>query len=121
LRNYLQSTRVSARLAVACCLIVMILAVPFASSGFAATSAVTRRVEAQVHTTSSFNDAKITACDIDGCGKDELLAGTMDGHMYCFTPGGKAKWVKYVGAAIRGGAACYDVDGDARKRSSSEI
>jgi hypothetical protein len=92
----------------------MILAVPFASSGFAAT-ALSRRIEAQVHSTSSFNDTKITACDIDGDGKDELLAGTMDGHMYCFTAQGKVKWVKYVGAAIRGGAACYDVDGDGKK------
>jgi len=50
----------------------MILAVPFASSGFAAT-ALSRRIEAQVHSTSSFNDTKITACDIDGDGKDELL------------------------------------------------
>ncbi|HEY5526767.1 MAG TPA: hypothetical protein VIK02_04220 [Candidatus Anoxymicrobiaceae bacterium] len=92
------------RMAAAFLLIAAMLALPLAAPGFAATSP-TKRIEAQVRSNSSFNDCKITASDIDGCGRDELLAGTMDGHMYCFTPTGKTRWVKYVGAAIRGGAA----------------
>ena len=111
--KHVRCAGIPAGLAVAC-LVVMMLASPLAAPGFAATAPI-KHVEAQVRSTSSYNDAKITACDIDGCGKDELLAGTMDGHMYCFTPAGKVKWVKYVGAAIRGGAACYDVDGDGKR------
>lgn len=61
---------------------------------------------------SSFNDAKITVCDIDNDGTEEILAGNTNGYMYCFTPRGEVKWAKHVGAGIRGGAACYDVDGN---------
>jgi hypothetical protein len=74
-----------------------------------------RAVQAQVNVQSTFNDSKFTATDIDGDGIDEILAGNTNGYMYCFTPNGGTKWAFYTGAAIRGGAACYDVDGCGKK------
>ncbi len=74
-----------------------------------------RPIKAQVDVQSAFNDAKLSVADIDGDGQDEILAGNMNGHLYCFTAKGQVKWAFHAGASIRGGAACYDVDGDKKK------
>jgi len=101
--------------AMALCLVVVATVATHAAPVTKGVYQGTKALEAYVKTDSSFNDSKVTACDIDGCGKDELLVGNMGGNMYCFTSTGKTKWVKNVGASIRGAAACYDVDGDGKK------
>jgi hypothetical protein len=72
-------------------------------------------IKGQNNVQSSFNDSKMTVCDVDNDGVQEILAGNLNGNMYCFTPSGKVKWAKYCGASIRGAAACYDVDGNKTK------
>lgn len=76
---------------------------------------MTKRVKGQNNVGSSFNDSKMTACDVDNDGVQEILAGNLNGNMYCFAPDGKVEWVKHCGGSIRGGAACFDVDGDKTK------
>lgn len=76
---------------------------------------INKPVKGQANTQSTFNDSKLTVSDVDGDGIEEILAGNTNGYMYCFTPKAEVKWAKYVGAAIRGGAACYDVDGNGTK------
>lgn len=72
-----------------------------------------RPVKGRQDVASSFNDAKITVADVDADGAEEILAGNMNGVMYCFTADGRGvKWARNVGAPIRGGAACHDVDGN---------
>ena len=82
---------------------------------YAQGAGLVKPVKAQVGVQSTFNDSKITACDINGDGIEEILAGNTNGYMYCFHPDGSILWAKYCGAAIRGGAACWDVDGDGKK------
>lgn len=76
---------------------------------------INKPVKGQANTQSTFNDSKLTVADVDGDGIEEILAGNTNGYMYCFTPKAEVKWARYVGAAIRGGAACYDVDGNGTK------
>jgi hypothetical protein len=96
--------------------LVMLVLAPLLTISAAATGAgLTKPIMGQYGAGSSFNDSKLTVCDIDGCGQDEILAGNMNGYMYCFDARGGVKWAFRAGAAIRGGAACYDVDGDGKK------
>jgi len=99
------------------CALLGALAFPlFQAATASAANALAKPVKGQQNVQSTFNDAKITASDIDGDGQQEILAGNTNGYMYCFTANGQGiKWAKYVGAAIRGGAACYDVDHDGKK------
>ena len=94
-------------------LLLVVLPAPDASAN------INKKIEAHCPVNSTFNDSRITVADIDGDGKDEILAGNTNGHMYCFGQNAQGtwevRWQKYVGAAIRGGAACYDVDGDGTK------
>jgi len=64
---------------------------------------------------SSFYQAGITASDINGDGKKELLVGNLNGRLYCFSPGGRSMWSRDLGAAIQGAPACCDVDGDGKE------
>ena len=74
-----------------------------------------KKIKGTFNAGSSFHDTKATACDVDHDGTAEILAGNSNGLMYCFTPEGKVKWTKQCGAAIRGGGACFDVDGNGTK------
>jgi hypothetical protein len=89
----------------------MILAVPLRAPA----EGMTKPVKGQKNVASSFNDSKLTACDVDNDGVQEILAGNLNGNMYCFTPDGKIEWARNCGGSIRGGAACFDVDGDKTK------
>lgn len=97
---------VAALLALAMALASLALAPPASPAG------ISKAVIGRALTDSTFNDSRFAVCDVDNCGVDEILAGNTNGYMYCFTPRGNVKWQKHVGAAIRGGAACFDVDGD---------
>ncbi|MHB8896946.1 MAG: FG-GAP repeat domain-containing protein, partial [Candidatus Geothermincolia bacterium] len=101
---------------VLCALLLAVVAPVLAMSPGAPAAGNSRPVKGQQNVQSTFNDSKFTASDIDADGQDEILAGNSNGVMYCFTGNGQGiKWQAYVGATIRGSAACYDVDGDGRK------
>ena len=96
--------------------LLLIVAAPlFAASPSAAAGGPTRPVKGHYGAQSSFNDSKVTVSDVDADGMDEILVGNSNGYLYCFTPTCQVKWAAYVGAAIRGSAACYDVNGDGKK------
>ena len=93
----------------------VVIAAPLLMLQSLSAASMSKSVQGQYGAGSSFNDAKLTACDIDGDGQQEILAGNMNGIMYCFTATAQIKWAFNCHAAIRGGAACYDVDGDGKK------
>lgn len=64
---------------------------------------------------SSFYQSGITASDIDGDGRQELLAGNLNGRLYCFDTNARVKWAYSTNASIQGTPACADVDGDGKK------
>jgi hypothetical protein len=99
------------------CVLLLAVAAPLAVlAGGAAAAGAARPVKGQQNVQSTFNDSKVTTADIDNDGQEEILAGNTNGVMYCFTANGQGiKWARNVGAAIRGGAACYDVNGDGTK------
>ena len=66
-------------------------------------------------TGASFFQAHLTASDIDGDGKQEILAGNTNGVLYCFNAKAELRWAYGTGGQIQGAPACYDVDGDGKK------
>lgn len=72
-------------------------------------------VRATYEAKSSFYQAHLTASDIDGDGKEEILVGNLNGQLYCFDARAQLKWNYNVAAGIQGAPACYDVDGDKKK------
>ncbi|MBU2687150.1 MAG: VCBS repeat-containing protein [Actinobacteria bacterium] len=64
---------------------------------------------------SSFYQTGITASDLDGDGREELLVGNQNGCLYCFTPEARVVWMYGTGSPIQGSPACYDVDGDGKQ------
>ncbi len=107
------------RLAALVVLLLSLSLVLMALPGRARSANINKPILKHYPVNSTFNDSKATVADIDGDGRDEVLAGNTNGTMYCFgvnaQGGWDIRWQKYVGASIRGGAACYDVDGNGNK------
>jgi outer membrane protein assembly factor BamB len=80
---------------------------------FLCLDAATGRVlwEIDLHTTM----ADVAACDIDGDGKEEFIAGTTDGHLIAIGADaagrGVVRWSVALGFAL-GNPVVADVDGD---------
>lgn len=96
-------------------MIALLALIPLLSLFPQTAAAATKPIKGLYGAQSSFNESKLTAADIDGCGQDEILAGNMNGYMYCLTATAQVKWAFKASGPIKGGAAVYDVDGDGKK------
>ncbi len=61
-----------------------------------------------------FKHASPTLADIDGDGRQEILVGNNNGHLYCVDAGGGVRWTFYTGAPIQSTPCAVDCDGDGR-------
>ena len=57
-------------------------------------------------------DSAITAADLDGDGKSELIAIDVSGHMVCVSGDGAVRWTANVEERVRRSPSVADVDGD---------
>ncbi|MCJ7745080.1 MAG: VCBS repeat-containing protein [Actinobacteria bacterium] len=72
-------------------------------------------IKGQFSAGASFYQAHLTASDIDGDGKQEILVGNTNGVLYCFNAKAELRWAYGTGGKIQGAPACHDVDGDGKK------
>jgi hypothetical protein len=61
-----------------------------------------------------FKHASPTLADIDGDGKQEILVGNTNGHLYCVNHNGGVRWTYYTGAPIQSTPMAVDVNGDGK-------
>ena len=72
------------------------------------------RQEWVIDTGSMFKHASPTLADIDSDGRQEILVGNNNGHLYCVDASGNIRWTFYTGAPIQSTPLAVDCDGDGR-------
>ncbi|MBC7248082.1 MAG: VCBS repeat-containing protein [Actinobacteria bacterium] len=66
----------------------------------------------EVSTGSGFKHASPTLADLDGDGRQEIITGNLNGHIYCLDAFGNVRWARYTGAAIQSTPCVVDCDGN---------